>query len=372
MVFIKRIYQMTENSHTAASRKIIHIDCDCFFAAIEMRDNPELADKAIAVGGNAKTRGVIATCNYAAREFGVHSAMPTAQALKICPELIIVPPRFQEYKNVSKQMHNIFKLYTSIIEPLSLDEAFLDVSDCTQHQGSATLIAKDIRKLISQSLNITASAGIAPNKFIAKIASDWNKPNGQKVITPDQTDAFTKALPINKIFGVGKVTEKKMRKLGIHTCNDLRSYSLFDLDRMFGSFGGRLHQLCRGIDNRPVKTSRQRKSLSVEKTYAQDLTSLEQCIEHIPALLTECLDRIKKLNMPSPIKSIFVVLRFNDFSRTTTERSGLLLTTRNIKNLLEINYRNHQKPVRLIGVGVRFSNQEHNQESVHNQQSLFP
>ena len=220
-------------------RKIIHIDCDCFYAAIEMRDDPRLAGKPLAVGGAADRRGVVATCNYEARAWGVRSAMPMGQALKLCPDLQVVRPRMDAYKAVSREIHAIFRDYTEIIEPLSLDEAYLDVSASSHFDGSATRIAQDIRRRVSQELHITVSAGVAPNKFLAKIASDWRKPNGLFVITPDQVEDFVAALPVNKLHGVGKVTADKLGRLGIDTCLDLRDWSKLALVREFGSFGAR-------------------------------------------------------------------------------------------------------------------------------------
>ncbi|MGB1271405.1 MAG: DNA polymerase IV, partial [Endozoicomonas sp.] len=231
-----------------AQRKIIHIDFDAFFASIEIRDNPRLSGRPVAVGGASDRRGVIATCNYEARRFGVHSAMASAQALRLCPELKIIPPRFSVYKEASEKAHAIFRKYTDFIEPLSLDEAYLDVSSTSLCQGSATLMADEIRQEIRDQLQVTVSAGVAPNKFLAKIASDWNKPDGLFVITPDQVDHFIFELPVRKIHGVGKVTAGKLHKKGIETCGQLRQYSLPELSRWFGSFGERLWELSRGMD----------------------------------------------------------------------------------------------------------------------------
>ncbi len=247
-------------------RKIIHIDMDCFYAAIEMRDFPELANKPIAVGGDAKRRGVIATCNYAARQFGIRSAMPTAHALKLCRELILRPVRMDVYQKESQYIRSLLTEYTDLIEPLSLDEAYLDVTESTQCQGSATWIAEEIRARIYQARQLTASAGIAPNKSLAKIASDWHKPNGQMVIRPEDVSAFVLDLPVRKLFGVGPKMEEKLRALNIKTCADLQRYSIEYLLQKFGTMGQRLYELARGIDNRPVNPERIRKSISVEET----------------------------------------------------------------------------------------------------------
>ena len=202
-------------------RKIIHCDCDCFYAAVEMRDDPSLRDLPIAIGGKSDRRGVVATCNYRAREYGVRSAMPTGQALKLCPDLVVVPGTMAKYREAAQQIRQIFYRYTDKVEPLSLDEAYLDVTDCTECQGSATLIAQEIREVIAREVGVTASAGIAPNKFLAKVASDLNKPDGQYVITPPEIDAFVETLKVKRISGVGKVTNEKLRRLGIETCGDL-------------------------------------------------------------------------------------------------------------------------------------------------------
>ncbi|HAT8221249.1 TPA: DNA polymerase IV, partial [Legionella pneumophila] len=275
-------------------RKIIHIDMDCFYAAIEMRDFPELANKPIAVGGEASRRGVIATCNYAARQFGIHSAMPTAHALKLCKELILRPVRMDVYQKESQYIRTLFAEYTDIIEPLSLDEAYLDVTESTQCQGSATWISQEIRARIYQTRQLTASAGIAPNKSLAKIASDWHKPNGQMVIRPEDVNTFILDLPVRKLFGVGPKMEEKLNALNIKTCADLQRYSVEYLLHKFGTIGQRLYELARGIDNRPVNPERIRKSISVEETYPIDLPDSEACLEALPDLMVRLEARIQR------------------------------------------------------------------------------
>lgn len=218
-------------------RKIIHIDMDCFFAAVEMRDNPALRDIPIAIGGSRVQRGVISTANYPARKFGVRSAMPTGMALKLCPHLTLLPGRFEAYREASHHIREIFSRYTSLIEPLSLDEAYLDVSDSTHCHGSATLMAREIRQTIFNELALTASAGVAPVKFLAKIASDLNKPNGQFVLTPAEVPAFLKTLPLSKIPGVGKVSAAKLESMGLRTCEDVQKSDLAMLLKRFGKFG---------------------------------------------------------------------------------------------------------------------------------------
>src|SRR3569623_3430708 len=239
----------------------------------------------LAVGVGPVLRGVIATCIYAARRFGVRAAMATAQAWQRCPDLIVLPPAMEKYRAASRQILAIYRDYTDAVEPLSLDEAYLDVSDAPHCKGSATLIAQQIRARIADTVGITASAGIAPNKFLAKIASDWNKPDGQFVIRPQHVDAFVAALPIDKLFGVGKVTAAKLNRLGVYTCADLRDWPIAKLQQHFGKFGGQLYELCRGIDTREVLAERARKSVSVEETYATDLPDLKTCLAELPPLL---------------------------------------------------------------------------------------
>ncbi len=338
-------------------RKIIHIDMDCFYAAIEVRDQPSLRGRPVAVGGRPEQRGVLCTCNYEARRYGLHSAMPSALALRRCPGLVLLPVRMEKYKQVSRQIQAIFRQFTDIIEPLSLDEAYLDVSHSRHCQGSATRIAQLIRQRIFEQQRLTASAGVAPNKFLAKVASDWRKPNGLFVITPAEVTDFVRRLPVEKVFGVGKVTARRMAELGIATCGDLQAWPLEALRQHFGSFGDNLYRLCRGQDDRPVQTQRLRKSLSVEETYSQDLTTLADCRKHLPVLLAEFQRRLARLDprRERPIKSLFVKIKFSDFSQTTIQspyRGSLTLA--HFLLLLERRYREHPRPVRLLGLGVHF------------------
>jgi DNA polymerase-4 len=335
--------------------KIIHIDCDCFFAAIEMRDNPGLSDLPVAVGGLPERRGVIATCNYAARQFGVHSAMASATARKRCPNLVIVRPDMARYRAVSRQIHDIFSDYTAVIEPLSLDEAFLDVTGSSRYAGSASQIASEIRSRIAEEIGITVSAGIAPNKFLAKIASDWNKPNGQFVIMPDQVDEFVRKLPVKKLYGVGQVTAARMHELGIDTCSDLRALSQAELAEQFGSFGRRLYQLCRGIDQRPVQTSRVRKSISVENTYPQDLADLQACCKALPDLHRHLLRRMQSILSSYRVTKQVVKIKFHDFVSTTVETLSSNTDLENYRTLLGEGFARGNRPVRLLGIGARLA-----------------
>ena len=334
-------------------RKIIHCDCDCFYASIEMRDNPSLKGKPLAVGGRPENRGVVATCNYEARAFGIHSAMPMATALRQCPQLVVVRPRMDAYREVSKGVHRIFQYYTQIIEPLSLDEAYLDVSDSEACMGSATLIAQEIRQRVKAEIGISISAGIAPNKFIAKIASDWNKPDGQFVVLPEQVDEFVLKLDVKKLFGVGKVTAAKLNAKGVFTCADLREFSQDMLHAQFGSFGERLYQLSRGIDTRPVSTNRIRKSLSVENTYSSDLQNLEVCLEKIPELHEQLLQRLSKVQTQYFISKQYVKIKFNDFVSTTAEELSQHSTIERFEELIKQAVARGNRPVRLIGLGVK-------------------
>ncbi len=334
-------------------RKIIHVDCDAFFAAIEMRDDPSLANRPMAVGGLAEQRGVIATCNYEARAYGVRSAMASAHALKLCPDLLIVRPRREAYREASQEIHTIFRSYTDLIEPLSLDEAFLDVTGCEHFAGSATRIAQDIRRRVWQQLRITVSAGVAPNKFLAKIASDWKKPDGLFVITPAQVDEFLLGLPVTKLHGVGRVTAEKLQRMGIRTCADLRARNRLDLLRDFGSFGERLWGLAHGIDERPVQVESRRQSVSVENTYDRDLPDLAACLERLPELLQELTRRMARLDSRYRPGKPFVKLKFHDFTQTTLEQSGAGLELEDYADLLAVAFARGKRPVRLIGVGVR-------------------
>jgi DNA polymerase-4 len=323
-----------------------------------MRDDPSLRGKPLAVGGRPDQRGVVATCNYEARKFGVRSAMAMSQALQRCPDLIVMPPAMDKYRAASRQILAIYRDYTDLVEPLSLDEAYLDVTDSPQFQNSATLIAQDIRARIAATVGITASAGIAPNKFIAKIASDWNKPNGQFVVRPQDVDAFVAALPVDKLFGVGKVTAAKLKKLGAFTCADLRKWTIPELQHHFGKFGGSLYGLCRGIDRREVSASQERKSVSVEETYVTDLPDLATCRRELDELIVKLEQRIKRVNAERNMHKLFVKIRFADFRRTTAECVSSALDAQQCRTLLDTAWQRGRRPVRLLGVGVRLNEDE--------------
>ncbi|MBS0309432.1 MAG: DNA polymerase IV [Proteobacteria bacterium] len=355
----------------APQRKIIHCDCDCFYAAVEMRDDPTLRGLPVAVGGRPDSRGVIATCNYEARRFGVRSAMATARALQLCPDLIVLPPAMEKYRIASKQILAIYRDYTELVEPLSLDEAYLDVTHTSQCQGSATLIAQEIRQRIADTVGITASAGIAPNKFIAKIASDWNKPDGQYVVRPQEVDAFVAQLPVEKLFGVGKVTAAKLHKLGARTCADLRTWSREELHRHFGKFGERMHELCRGIDYRQVNAARERKSISVEETYVRDISDLAGCVAQLPDLLEKLHARVQRVRAETQLHKLFVKIRFADFRSTTAECVADHLDAEALRKLMETAWLRGERPVRLLGVGIRLRENERTSDATDNQPGLF-
>lgn len=318
-----------------------------------MRDNPALANIPIAVGGSSDRRGVISTCNYQAREYGVRSAMATARAIKLCPNLTVIPGHMEKYRQVSQQIMAIYRDYTDLIEPLSLDEAFLDVTDSDHCKGSATLIAQEIRARIKAEVGITVSSGVAPSKFLAKIASDWDKPDGLYVIRPHEIDAFVEVLPVEKIFGVGEKTAARLHKLGVKQCGDLRGYTLAQLVDHFGRFGKRLYELCRGIDDRPVRVSRERKSISVENTFSQDLPDLESCLEHLPALIQNLDARFVKHREKRTVKGAVVKMKFADFTQTTVEHASDQPDLELFASLMREAWGRGNKPVRLLGVGYR-------------------
>jgi DNA polymerase-4 len=337
------------------TRSIIHLDMDCFYAAIEVRDQPSLKGKPVGVGGARDRRGVLTTCNYEARKFGVRSAMPTFMALQRCPNLIILPTRFDVYRKEAALIREILFRFTPLVEPLSLDEAYLDVTD---HPGAPAPLAQVIRGLILRKTKLTASAGIGPNKLIAKIASDLKKPNGQFAVKPEEVPAFMKELPVRKLWGIGEVTGQKLEKLGIATCGDMQRLSRFALQEQFGKFGIELYDLCRGIDDRPVEPDRERKSLSNEETFSTDLETLAECEEKLPELFEELMADLDQKEASRPVTKIFVKLKFHDFTRTTVERAGLPPTLDQFRLLLAEGFARTQKSVRLIGLGVRFASME--------------
>jgi DNA polymerase-4 len=350
-----RLRQASSVGETTSDRAIIHLDMDCFYAAIEVRDRPELAGLPVGVGGTRDRRGVLTTCNYEARKFGVRSAMPTFMALQRCPQLIMVPTRFDVYRKESATIRDVLHRFSHLVEPLSLDEAYLDVSE---HSGAPAALAHVIRQLIFARTRLTASAGIGPNKLIAKIASDMNKPDGQCEVTPEQVPEFIAALPVRKLWGIGQVTEQKLERLGVSTCADLQRFSRGELCEHFGKFGLELYDQCRGVDDRPVEPDRERKSLSNEETYSSDLHTVAECEEKLPELFEDLAAELAQKASARVITKIFVKLKFSDFTRTTIERAGLQPSLKKFTGLLQEAFARTGKPVRLIGVGVRFADTE--------------
>tara|TARA_R110002072_G_scaffold238939_1_gene396626 strand:+ start:14990 stop:16063 length:1074 start_codon:yes stop_codon:yes gene_type:complete len=299
-------------------RKIIHVDMDAFFASVEQMDNPDLQGKPVAVGGS-KERGVVAAASYEARKFGVRSAMPSVLAARKCPSLVFVSPRFERYKEISQQIRTIFYDYTDLVEPLSLDEAYLDVTVNKTNNPSASLIAEEIRARIKSEVGLNASAGISINKFTAKIASDINKPNGQKTIPPESVIEFLEQLPINKFYGVGKVTAQKMNTHGVFTGKQLKELSIEYLSKFFGKQGPHFYNIVRGIEHSEVKTNRIRKSVGAERTFNKDLSSEQFMLEQLSKISDELERRLIKSKIKG--RTITVKLKFSDFKQQTRSRT---------------------------------------------------
>lgn len=336
-------------------RKIIHIDMDAFYASVEQRDFPQYKGQPLIVGGRPESRGVVAACSYEARRFGIHSAMPCSRAARLCPQAIFVRPRFSVYRECSKQIHEIFKRFTQQIEPLSLDEAFLDVTGSEHCQGSATRIARQIKSAIQQELNLTASAGVSYNKFLAKIASDLDKPDGLAVIRPEQAEDFIASLPIRQFFGIGKATEAKMHRLGIRNGADLRRIGHADLVRNFGKAGVFYNNIARGIDERPVRASRKRKSIGKETTFAEDSLDRQQIVQILNdiAVSLEAILQDKKLLA----RTVTLKVKYADFQQITRSLTADVPITgaeqiqQQIAGLLDRTHVGVQ-PVRLVGLSL--------------------
>lgn len=347
----KYFFQYFVNLMENIQRKIIHIDMDAFYASVEQLDNPDLIGKPIAVGGN-EIRGVVSAASYEARKFGVRSAMSGTQAAKLCADLIFVKPNFERYKEVSKQIRKIFYEYTDLVEPLSLDEAYLDVTENKKGNPSATLIAKEIRQKIFEATGLTASAGISVNKFVAKIASDFNKPNGQKTVNPEEVEAFIEVLDVKKFYGIGKVTAEKMYQLGIYSGIDLKTKSLDYLEKHFGNSGKSYYNLSRGISFSQVKPNREMKSVGAERTFNKNLSSEIYMEERLKNIAEEIERRIKKYKIAG--KTITLKIKYSDFSQQT--RSKTVQYFISDKNLIfetakELLYQEKLKnSVRLLGI----------------------
>ena len=341
-------------------RKIIHVDMDCFYAAVEMRDDPRLREVPLAVGGSSR-RGVVTTANYEARRFGVHSALPVFLALQRCPHLVLVPPRFERYRALSREIRALLRSWTPLVEPLSLDEAYLDVTDAGR---PATTIATEIRQRIRHEFRLPVSAGVAPNKLLAKIASDWNKPNGQFVLPPGEVPAFVRDLPVRRLWGIGPRAEERLHAYGVHSCAQLQQWSAHELEQEFGRFGAELFLLCRGIDHRPVQPARIRKSLSNERTFSEPVASPEDLEARVADLHEELLaDLHGQPELRQRVAGVFVKVKFSDFSSTSLSRSGPHGSLSRFLPLAHEAFARSPLPARLLGLGFRF----HPSPSPHHQ-----
>lgn len=340
-------------------RKIIHVDMDAFYASVEQLDNPELKGKPLAVGGSEK-RGVVSAASYEARKFGVYSAMSGFLAKRNCPDLIFVKPRYSRYAEISQNIRKIFFEYTDLVEPLSLDEAYLDVSINKKGNPSATLIASEIRQRIYDELGLTASAGISINKFIAKVASDYNKPNGQKTVNPEEVIQFLEDLEIRKFYGVGKVTAEKMYKLGVFTGKDLKTKSLEFLERRFGKSGSYYYQVVRGKHNSEVKPHRIPKSVGAERTFSENLSSEVFMLERLENIAGELERRLKKSEIAG--KTVTLKIKYSDFTLQTRSRTlPYFIADKDLilEMAKELLYQEEmQNSVRLLGISLANLNTE--------------
>jgi DNA polymerase-4 len=355
-------------------RKIIHIDMDAFYASVDQRDFPELRGKALAVGGSPDGRGVVAAASYEARKYGVRSAMPSKQALQLCPHLLFTYPRFDVYREVSNQIRAVFLRYTDGIEPLSLDEAYLDVTEDKMQVGSAIEVAKQIKAAIKAELNLTASAGVSVNKFVAKIASDYNKPDGLTFIGPSKVIPFLEALPIEKFFGVGKVTAQKMKSKGIHYGVDLKRFSEEQLQQSFGKSGRFFYHMVRGKDDRPVRPNRITKSISVEDTFETNLSQREDLVKELQVLSENLHRRVTAKKKTG--RTVTLKVKFSDFSQVTRSVTELYYMDSfddiysRIQNLLD-KVDLADKKVRLLGVGLSNFYDQDLEKLSNGQLSLF-
>jgi DNA polymerase-4 len=338
-----------------APRRIIHVDMDAFYASVEQRDDPQLRGKPLAVGGSPRSRGVVAAASYEARRYGVRSAMPMARAVRLCPELLIVPPDFTRYKAASQKVMEILRSATPLVEPLSLDEAYLDVTDNLWGEPLAVEVARRIKKTIVENLGLTASAGVAPNKFLAKIASGWRKPDGLTVIAPERIESFLQALPVEALWGVGPVTAKKLRAIGVERVVDIRTADPERLAQAVGSLAEWLRQLAHGIDRRPVEPDRPTKSISCETTYAKDLDDWQEMNRQVQLLAEEVAGDLKRKGLRA--RTVTVKVRYGDFTTVTRSHTAGHYTDARVEivnraqTLLE-RTEAATRPVRLLGVGA--------------------
>ena len=356
---------------------------DAFYASVEQRDNPNCRGKPVVVGGRPEKRGVVAACSYEARQFGIHSAMPSSRAARLCKDLVFLPPRFDAYREASRQIQAVFKRYTDLIQPLSLDEAYLDVTEAANQMGSATEVAREIKTSIKKEINLTASAGVSYNKFLAKIASDMDKPDGLYVIRPEVAEEFIEGLEIRKFFGIGKVTEKKMQSLGIYHGIDLKRLSKIQLQTQFGRAGDYYYNIARGIDERPVKTHQQRKSVGNETTFENNLRDKKKIWQTLQSLASNVEQAMVKRELVA--RTLTLKVRYADFkiiTRSKTADQPMQSQQHILAALPELLKKTQvgNAPIRLIG--VTFSNllpvnyadaqaKENNQVSEHQQLGLF-
>ena len=334
-------------------RKILHIDMDAFYASVEQRDNPQYRGKPLVVGGRPERRGVVAACSYEAREFGIHSAMPSSQAVKLCNDVIFLPPRFEAYREASVKIHQVFKRFTEMIEPLSLDEAYLDVTEYAAERGSATDVAREIKQQIQQEVNLIASAGVSYNKFLAKIASDMDKPDGLYVIKPEAAEKFIEQLAIRKFHGIGKVTEKKMQALGIYTGADLKTASKIQLQTQFGRSGSYYYNIARGIDNRPVSSHRERKSVGNETTFENNVRDKKLIWKTLQGLSKNVAEHMQKKKLLA--RTLTLKVKYSDFqliTRSKTCDTAMQSQYDILQQLPELLKKTEvgKRPIRLIGV----------------------
>ena len=335
-------------------RRILHCDMDCFYAAVHMRDDPELAGKPVVIGGSPEGRGVVAAASYEARAFGVRSAMPSARALRLCSDLVFVKPDFPRYRKESTEVFAILRQFTSLVQVVSIDEAYLDISETLGPWGSATAVAREIRRRVRDERRLTVSIGVGPNRLVAKIASDVNKPDGLTVVTPRRVRAFLDPMSVRALPGVGPATERRLNAAGIKTVRQLRLADGADLERRFGRHGGRLAAFASGIDSRPVRIDRERKSLSSERTYEEDLADLDTVCEHLDTLADSVGRGLAKRDISA--RTIVIKVRYGDFTTVTrsqtlavptADRAVIARTARQLLAKTEAG----RRPVRLLGVG---------------------
>jgi DNA polymerase-4 len=334
-------------------RKILHVDMDAFFASVEQRDFPELRGKPVIVGGKPESRGVVAACSYEARKFGVHSAMPSSRAAKLCKNAVFMPPRFDAYREASEQINKVFNEYTLMVQPLSLDEAYLDVTESAKQHGSATEVARMIKQKIKERVDLTASAGVSYNKFLAKIASDMDKPDGLYVIRPEAAEAFIEQLEIRKFFGVGKVTEKKMQSLGIYTGADLKALDRIQLQTQFGRSGDYYYNISRGIDERPVRAHTKRKSIGVETTFVDNVVDKALIWQKLLNFSEKMETALENKQMAA--RTLTLKVRYSDFTSITRSKTkeSPIQSKEDMSGILPELLRKTEvgkRPIRLIGI----------------------